>query len=62
MQNFIKSKSSLPGGCLIGARPVNIHLAALKKLGMNYKIKDGYILAKSKGNLKGKILIFQRLV
>ena len=44
-----KSKISLPGGCLIGARPVNYHLAALKKLGMNYELKDGYILAKSKG-------------
>ena len=43
---FYQSKTSLPGGCLIGARPVNIHLAALKKLGMNYEIKDGYIFAK----------------
>ena len=46
---YHKSKTSLPGGCLIGARPVNYHLAALEQLGMNYKIKDGYILAKSKG-------------
>ena len=35
---FGKAKTSLPGGCLIGARPINYHLNALKKLGMNYKI------------------------
>ena len=56
-----KSKTSLPGGCLIGARPVNYHLAALKKLGMNYGIKDGYIIAKSNGRLKGKIIRFPKI-
>ncbi len=50
---YYKSKISMPGGCLIGARPVDYHLAALKKLGMNYALKDGYILAKSKGKLIG---------
>ena len=58
---YHKSKTSLPGGCLIGARPVNYHLAALKKLGMNYQIKDGYILAKSKGKLKGTIINFTNI-
>ncbi len=58
---YHKSKTSLPGGCLIGARPVNYHLAALKKLGMNYQIKDGYILAKSKGKLKGTIINFPNI-
>jgi len=58
---YHKSKTSLPGGCLIGARPVNYHLAALKKLGMNYKLKDGYILAKSKGKLKGTIIKFPKI-
>ena len=48
-----KSITSLPGGCLIGARPVNYHLNVLKKLGMTYEIKKGYIYAKSKGRLKG---------
>ncbi len=48
-----KSITSLPGGCLIGARPVNYHLSALKKFGMKYKIKKGYIYANSKGQLKG---------
>ncbi|MEC7099546.1 MAG: UDP-N-acetylglucosamine 1-carboxyvinyltransferase, partial [Pseudomonadota bacterium] len=50
---YQKSITSLPGGCLIGARPVNYHLNALKKLGMNYEIKKGYIHANTKGKLQG---------
>ena len=61
ISKFYKSKTSLPGGCLIGARPVNYHLSALKKLGMNYKIKDGYILAKTKGRLKGNTIKFPKI-
>jgi len=61
VSKFYKSKTSLPGGCSIGARPVNIHLAALKKLGMNYEIKDGYIIAESKGRLKGTIIKFPKI-
>ena len=52
---YFKSKTSLPGGCLIGARPVNYHLEALKKLGMNYEIKDGYIMQNQKEGLKVKL-------
>ena len=58
---YFHSKISLPGGCLIGARPINYHLDALKKLGMNYVLKDGYILAKSKGKLKGTIIKFPKI-
>jgi len=58
---YYKSKISLPGGCLIGARPINYHLESLKKLGMSYILKDGYILAKSKGKLKGTIIKFPRI-
>ena len=61
ISKFHKSKTSLPGGCLIGARPVNYHLSALKKLGMEYKIRDGYILAKSNGRLKGKKIKFPKI-
>ena len=56
-----KSKCSLPGGCNLGARPVNYHLQALKKLGMNYDLKEGYILAKSKGKLKGAKINFPKI-
>jgi UDP-N-acetylglucosamine 1-carboxyvinyltransferase len=58
---YYKSKISLPGGCLIGARPINYHLDCLKKLGMSYVLKDGYILAQSKGKLKGTIIKFPKL-
>ena len=61
ISKFHKAKISLPGGCLIGARPVNYHLAALKKLGMEYKIKDGYILAKSNGRLIGETIKFPKI-
>ena len=56
-----KSITSLPGGCLIGARPVNYHLHALKKLGMRYEIKKGYIHAISKGKLKGGNIKFSKI-
>jgi len=58
---YHKSITSLPGGCLIGARPVNYHLNALKKLGMRYEIKKGYIHAISKGKLKGTEIKFPKL-
>ncbi len=61
ISKYFKSKISLPGGCLIGARPINYHLDALKKLGMNYILKDGYIIAKSKGKLKGSIIKFPKI-
>ncbi len=61
LAKFYNSKCSLPGGCNLGARPVNYHLQALKKLGMNYHLKDGYILAKSKGKLKGTTINFPKI-
>ncbi len=56
-----KSIISLPGGCLIGARPVNYHLNALKKLGMKYDIKKGYIHASTKGKLNGTKIRFSKI-
>ncbi len=61
ISKFNKAKISMPGGCLIGARPVNYHLAALKKLGMNFDIKNGYIMAQSKGRLKGSQIKFAKV-
>ncbi len=54
LSRFKKAKVSLPGGCAIGSRPVDIHLFVLKKLGAKIKIKNGYILAETKKGLKGK--------
>ncbi len=61
ISKYHKSITSLPGGCLIGARPVNYHLNALKKLGMKYEIKKGYIHASSKGKLKGTTIKFSKI-
>ena len=58
---FKKAKTSLPGGCLIGARPINYHLNALKKLGMNYKIEKGYVHAFVKSKLNGSIITFPKI-
>ncbi len=54
LSRFKKAKVSLPGGCAIGSRPVDIHLFVLKKLGAKIKIKNGYILAETKKGLVGK--------
>ena len=43
---------SLPGGCAIGARPMDLHIGALETLGANIDLKDGYLHAKSNGRLK----------
>ncbi|MCB1311475.1 MAG: UDP-N-acetylglucosamine 1-carboxyvinyltransferase [Sedimentitalea sp.] len=44
---------SLPGGCAIGARPVDLHLRALEALGAQMELKDGYVHARAPGGLKG---------
>ena len=53
LTKYKKAKVSLPGGCAIGTRPVDLHLFALKKLGAKIKIKDGYIIAQAKNGLIG---------
>ena len=58
LTKFKKAKVSLPGGCSIGSRPVNLHLFALKKLGAKIRIKDGYIIAEAKNGLKGSKIKF----
>ena len=58
LTKYKKAKVSLPGGCAIGTRPVNLHLFALKKLGAKIKIKDGYIIAEAKKGLKGTNIRF----
>ena len=49
---------SLPGGCAIGARPMDIHLAALEQMGAKIEIKNGYVHADVDGRLKGADIIF----
>ena len=58
LSKYKKAKVSLPGGCAIGTRPVDLHLYALKKLGAKIKIKNGYIYAEAKNGLKGTKIRF----
>ena len=53
-----KAKVSLPGGCAIGARPVNLHLDALQALGAKIELSEGYVIAEAKGGLKGADITF----
>ena len=55
------AKVSLPGGCAIGSRPINLHLDALKKMGAKIKIKDGYVIASAKDGLKGCVIKFPKI-
>ena len=49
---------SLPGGCAIGARPVDLHLKALEAMGAELELKEGYVHAKAPGGLKGGVVEF----
>lgn len=49
---------SLPGGCAIGARPMDIHLTSLEQMGANIEIKNGYVVADIEGPLKGAHITF----
>jgi len=53
-----KAKVSLPGGCAIGARPVDLHLKAFEAMGAEIELDEGYVLAKAKGGLKGAKVTF----
>ncbi len=50
---------SLPGGCAIGARPINLHLDAMKGLGAEITLEEGYAKAKINGRLKGSTFLFE---
>src|ERR1700733_6199954 len=54
---------SLPGGCAIGARPVDLHLSALEKMGAEITMSHGYIQAKvpNQGRLKGAHIVFEKI-
>ena len=61
LAKFGKAKVSLPGGCAIGTRPVDIHLQALSKLGVKYKITQGYVYAKASKGLIGANIRFPKI-
>ncbi|QSX36698.1 UDP-N-acetylglucosamine 1-carboxyvinyltransferase [Shewanella sedimentimangrovi] len=53
LARYGKADVSLPGGCAIGARPVNLHLQGLEQMGAKIEVKEGYIKARVDGRLKG---------
>jgi len=61
LAKFGKAKVSLPGGCAIGSRPVDIHLKALSKLGVKYKIIQGYVHANAPEGLIGANIKFPKI-
>ncbi len=57
-----QARVSLPGGCAIGTRPVDLHLMGLKELGAEIEIEAGYVLAKAKsGGLRGGRVVFPKV-
>ena len=58
LARFKEATVSLPGGCAIGVRPVDMHLTALEKMGALIEIEDGYIKAKAPDGLKGAQIDF----
>ena len=61
LAKFGSAKVSLPGGCAIGTRPVDIHLKALARLGVKYKILEGYVHAIAPMGLKGAKIKFPKI-
>lgn len=59
LSRFGHCEVSLPGGCAIGQRPIDLHLSALEKMGANIEIKQGYIIAN--GKLKGAEILFDKI-
>lgn len=57
LAKFGRAKVSLPGGCAIGARPINLHLMGLEKMGADIRLESGYVIAKSK-RLRGASIYF----
>ena len=57
LSRFGEARISLPGGCAIGTRPIDIHLAGLSKLGANFEIQNGFVVGSVKSQLIGLSLI-----
>jgi UDP-N-acetylglucosamine 1-carboxyvinyltransferase len=58
---FGQGQVSLPGGCAIGARPVDLHITGLEQLGAEIKLEEGYVKASVKGRLKGAHIVMDKV-
>ncbi|SFV49759.1 UDP-N-acetylglucosamine 1-carboxyvinyltransferase [hydrothermal vent metagenome] len=61
LARFGECEVSLPGGCAIGQRPIDLHLSALEKMGATIEIKGGYVRAEAPDGLKGTKIIFDKI-
>ncbi len=58
LARYGRAKVSLPGGCAIGTRPIDLHIMAMRQLGAEITLDDGYILAEVSGRLRGSTIDF----
>ena len=61
LARFGECEVSLPGGCAIGQRPINLHLKAMEALGATIEIKGGYVRATAPNGLKGTKIVFDKI-
>ena len=61
LARFGAARVSLPGGCAIGTRPIDLHLFALEKMGAQIELTDGYISASVQGRLRGADITFEKV-
>lgn len=61
LARFGHCEVSLPGGCAIGQRPVDLHLKALEQMGANIEIKKGYVIANAPDGLFGATIVFDKV-
>ncbi len=61
LARFGHCEVSLPGGCAIGQRPIDLHLKALEQMGAKIELKDGYLLATAPKGLRGATIIFDKV-
>ncbi|SDO83704.1 UDP-N-acetylglucosamine 1-carboxyvinyltransferase [Desulforhopalus singaporensis] len=55
---FGRARVSLPGGCAIGARPINFHIMGLERLGVSCRLESGYVDASVDGRMNGNVIYF----
>jgi UDP-N-acetylglucosamine 1-carboxyvinyltransferase len=61
LARFGRARVSLPGGCAIGARPVDLHLAGLERMGARLDLADGYVVAEAPDGLRGAVVDFPQV-
>ncbi len=61
LSRFQHCSVSLPGGCAIGQRPIDLHIKAVESLGATVTLKEGYVIAEAQNGLKGNKIIFDKI-